>query len=463
MPDQNETDRAVVSAVAALTAWTQGLRWADVSQAARHRAALILCDDFAAMVAAREEPELIAYQNSVARYCGRAEATVFNGGQTKLDRCSAALANGGAADWCELDGGYRPVICHAGLYCLPAVFAEAEASGTARVEDVLIALVCGYETVVRVARAFTFPRLVLHPHGSLAAIGAAASVAKLRGLSAEDTAKAISTAATITVPGPYNHAVEGALVRNVWPGLAAQAGIYAADWVGCGISGRPESLADVYAGIYEAKTDPHELTAGLGERFAVEDGYHKLHACCQYGHSAVEAAMEARARLGDKFDPALVEHIHVDTHWKGRTLDNVQPETTLAAKFSMQHIAAAAVRFGHANAEAFHASTLTDQTMSRLRRTVTIGAFEPEQEWPNDRPARITITLADGREATAECLSARGGSDRPFEPSEILAKIETILGPAYPGAMAAMKPILSLDSQALSGIWGETVSAIVGR
>lgn len=132
------------------------------------------------MVAARHEPELIALRNGVAQSAGPAEATVFDGSNRQLDRYSAALSNGTAADWCELDGGYRPAICHAALYCLPALMAEAEATG-ASLREMLLALVVGYEIVARFARAFVFPVLVLHPHGGLATIGAAAAVAKLRG------------------------------------------------------------------------------------------------------------------------------------------------------------------------------------------------------------------------------------------------------------------------------------------
>ena len=117
------------------------------------------------------------------------------------------------ADWAELDGGYRAVVCHAALYCIPALLAEAEATG-ARLRDLLLALVVGYEVVARTAHAFSFPGLVLHPHGGLATVGAAAAVAKLRGMDAETSAKAIATAATLCLPGPFNHAVSGALIRN---------------------------------------------------------------------------------------------------------------------------------------------------------------------------------------------------------------------------------------------------------
>ena len=56
---------------------------------------------------------------------------------------------------------------------------DAEARG-ATLGEVVRALVIGYEVAGRFARAFPFKKLVLHPHASLAAVGAAAGVAALR-------------------------------------------------------------------------------------------------------------------------------------------------------------------------------------------------------------------------------------------------------------------------------------------
>ena len=72
----------------------QAVSWADLPEDIQRRAALVLLDDFAAMVAARDEPELIGLRAGVARSAGPAEATVFDGGTRRLDRYAAALSNG---------------------------------------------------------------------------------------------------------------------------------------------------------------------------------------------------------------------------------------------------------------------------------------------------------------------------------------------------------------------------------
>lgn len=436
----------VFSELRKLTTWTSALRASDVPDEIRRRAALIFWDDFAAMLAARSEPELQELRAKISESAGRAEATVFDGENDRVDRYSAALGNGSAADWCELDGGFRPVVCHAALYVLPALLAEAEATD-ARMDDVLTALLVGYEIVARVAKAFTFPALNLHPHGGLATIGAAAGVAHLRGHDAELSAQAISTAATMVLPGPFSHAIEGALIRNLWPGHCAQNGLRAVDWAEIGITGTPSSLRNVLCDIMGAEVAPERLSVGLGREWAVTDGYHKMHACCQYGHSTVEAITEA---VGDRRLAAEdIHEIRVETHEKGRKLDNPSPETTLAAKFSIQHIAAATLATGRADADAFHASSLTDPDIAILREKVVIAPYEPEMPPPNDRPAKVTIMLSDGTRLSGECLSARGGHDRPFSYAEIVEKGRLNIAAAYPNAPTQIEPLLEGKADAL--------------
>ena len=432
--------------------------WTDIPEAVQKRAALVMCDDLGAIVAARGEPEVLALHDGIAGSAGAGEATVFNGRGHHLDRYSAALANGCAGDWAELDEGYRRVICHAGVYCLPALLAEAEAE-LHSTQDVLRALVIGYETVARVARVFTFSNLVLHPHGSLAAIGAAAAIASLRRVPQDQAVGAISSAATMVLPGPYTHPIQGSLVRNVWPGVAAQTGLRAVDWSGMGIRGLSSALHDVYADAFGARPDAKQLTEELGAAWAISDGYHKIFACCQYGHATIEATCKLLERVSAK----RIESIHLETHKKAWIMDNPDPATTIAAKFSIQHIAATAAIHGGGDAEAFSSGSLRHPEVAALRQKVTTSPYEPLPDWPNDRPTRVTWTLDDGSTVSEEVLSARGGPDLPFKPDEIRTKIRNIVHVPYPDMSAVTDAILDLDQTTLSQSWRETVRTMTGR
>ena len=239
------------------------------------RAATVLCDDIAAIVAARDEPEVIKLQDRMVSRAGAKESTVFNGRGGKADRFSAAVANGAAADWCELDEGYRRATCHAGLYVIPALIAEAEATG-ASTEDTLRALVLGYEVAARFARAFPPKALVLHPHASLAAIGAAAGVGALRRLDA----KAAQCGADLRLDDGGAGAVSPRRRRRAGAQRMARGGSVVRH-AGCGVGGVRHRRCAAFAvrcvrrGVqFEARGRPVHRRAGrrMGDRGRLPQG-----------------------------------------------------------------------------------------------------------------------------------------------------------------------------------------------
>ena len=442
--------------------WAAALRFEDLPPEVRAGAALVLFDDLAAVVAARGEPELARLQEGLLRSAGAAEATIFRGGRTRADRYTAAVANAVAGDWAELDEGYRVTSCHAGLYILPALLAEAEAEGLAFTE-VLRCLVAAYEVTTRIARGFPTAIRVLHPHALFAAIGAAAAIALARGADGSGLQAAVASAATTVSPGPRNHAGSGALVRNVWPATGTWSGMRAAEWAALGITGLAGSPHDVYTTGLGSECLPGEMTRDLGDVYAITQNFQKLHACCQHLHSTVEAMLDLQQRHGGAFAPDDIAGISVAVHQRALELRATRPATTLAAKFSLPHAAAATAVLGHAGADAFAAETLDDPGIDSVRRKVAIAPFEPALEPPNDRSVRIRLTLRDGRDFDAECLSARGGPDRPFTRAEILAKIDGICDPVYPTLGTAARRAVALEPAFLALSWDRIVAEITAE
>ena len=97
----------------------------------------------------------------------------------------------------------------------PSTYCRSRALN-AQVKDVLRALLIGYEIIAKLAKCFEYENLKLHGHASLAAIGAAAAIGTLRKHTPEMIFKAVNSASTLVSPGPFDHAVKGALIRNTW-------------------------------------------------------------------------------------------------------------------------------------------------------------------------------------------------------------------------------------------------------
>jgi 2-methylcitrate dehydratase PrpD len=252
--------------------WAATIPLAAVPAEAGKRACLVLSDDIAAIVAAATEPEVAAVQEELALSTGNpTAATVLGCRPIRVDRYTAAAANGVAICWTELDAGYRLVACHAGAYILPALLAEAEATG-ALTSDVIASLAVAYEVTARIAHAFPSEPPRVHPHGAFAPLGAAAGVARLRGYAAKDFAAALSCAMTMSHAGPYSHAPAGALARNAWTATGAWAGYRAADWARLGIAGVAETVFDVMATCYGHACMPDRLTSELQTSWAICSG-----------------------------------------------------------------------------------------------------------------------------------------------------------------------------------------------
>ncbi len=444
-----------------LIAWAAQAARQTLPEAARRRAAIILADDLGAMVAGSVEPQVAASRALFEASACAKEATVFAPGAPRLDRHSAAAANGMAITWCELDEGFRNASCHAGAYALPALLAEAEARRQS-VEEILRSLAVAYEVTTRFALALPFPAFTVHPHAAFATLGAAAGAGLARGLGVEALAAALTGAASMSFAGPFDTAVEGSLVRNAWTSAGAWIGLRAAEWAQAGIGGGAATIHDVFAGSYGTKVRPEALDEGLGERWSVENGYHKIFACCQYAHTAVEASLELVAR---KAAPraADIEEIVVETGPGGLALTTVEPETVLAAKFSIPHAVAAAATLGTAGARAFTQGTLHDEGIAALRRRVKLAPYPEVGPWPKDRPARVTWRLRDGSEQSALRESARGGADQPFDEATLRAKLGENAGGVFPAAAALLWKIVEGDERMARRPWDEVVREMTAK
>jgi len=249
-------------------------------------------------------------------------------------------------------------------------------------------------------------------------------------------------------------------VRNVWAGVGARAGMNVVDWAAAGIAGSPGSLYDVYCTVLRGGFRPEALTEGLGASWAVTQGYTKMYACCQHLHAAVEAVLDIRAMVWEK-GVDKVEGVHVLTHDLALPLQNPRPHNTLSAKFSMSHAVAAALLSGQGGASAFHSSTVSDAAMQALRERVTMAPWpDPIPPAPNDRPARVEVRFTDGSMLVGECLSARGGADRPFAPEELMEKIRQLTARTYPALAEVAARVIEGGSPLASRPWPETVRAM---
>src|SRR5206468_9054260 len=219
------------------------------------------------------------------------------GDRGKSDAFWAALTNATAGVALEVDEGSRLGGGHPAIHVVPAALAVAEErrlDGRRLLESV----VAGYEVGSRIGGATT-ARANVHSHGTWGTISTAVAVAKLGGASAETVRAVMNLAASMSPANTWTPALEGATIRNLYPGRSAWQGLLAVELQACGFTSLDDAPSDVYGTILADAYDPKLAVAGLdalgrGEPYRIEQNYYKLHACCRYNHFALDALATLR-------------------------------------------------------------------------------------------------------------------------------------------------------------------------
>lgn len=383
-----------------------------------------LLDTLGVTVAGAVTPELRAL--AVAWAPAPGPARILGAGRDATTEAAAYL-NGVASVCLDLDEGNKYARGHPATHVLPALLAlaqERRASGP----DLAAAFLAGHEVASRFGRA-TRLRPEVHPHGNWGIPGAAAACARLIGLDDEQAAGAIDAAAAMVLASPWPAATEGDLVRNAWMGSAALSGLAAARMAAAGLA-RVTGLAATTLGRTLGSFDPSELTDDLGERFDLGTGYSKRHASCSYTHPPADAVLDLLA-ANPSLRAGQIRGVVVETYPIAATLDGTRTDTRLAAMFSIPYVVAAVLAHGHAGPDAFDDARRADPDVRRLMHATSVRASEEHAaRLPDERGARVTLTLHDGSSLAAEVPNPIGDTAyHPFGLPEIRAKLSGLLPP----------------------------------
>src|SRR5204863_70738 len=167
-----------------------------------------------------------------------------------------------------------------------------------------------------------------------------------------------------------------------------------------------EALGQLVGGGF----DPDHVAEDLGGSWHMTRNYFRLYACCNPIHPALDCLAAVLAELRPR--PEEVERIEIATYRFASVMRNPDPPNYFASKYSLPHAAAAMVVRGGAGFAQLDDSALADPQITALRHRVHI-AEDPAMSAlaPKLRPARVTVTLTDGRQAMQARESHRGDFD----------------------------------------------------
>lgn len=409
-----------------LAAFAAGLNFEDIPDAAVQHAKLCLLDGIGVCLHGAALPWTGMVQDMVIAEGGNAQASIWARGQ-KTSWSQAVLANSTAGHAFEMDDIHMDSVMHPNSITVPIALGYAEMHGGLCGRDVLTAMIAGYEVGTRVGNAATTQLFLngFHPQGTTGTFAAGATAGRLLGLDAGRMQHALGTAGSMAAG--LMAAQEGAMVKRLHCGRAAQGGVHAALLAARGFTGISDVLEAPYGGFlssFSREPDIGRLTAGLGRDWEVLRVGFKMYPSVTSIHSALDALqMLMREHRLTADDIAAIEvgvgHMtYVHTAWP------YQPAGVTAAQMNLFFGLATMARGLDAGVADYVEQTLADPALLDFMRRIT--AFDDPAINARGRAARhacrMTITTQAGTTLHREIFERRGSPENPVGRAAIEAK-----------------------------------------
>ena len=419
-----------------LAAHLAAMQGRPLAQATRDRLAQAMLDWFTAGWSAIGMAGATAlHRLAAASMPGQGPAPVFGG--PSLQPLAAGFANAGIAHLREIDDAHRAAMLHPGVVAISPVMALA-ATQPLPMRRAADAIIAGYE----VARRGGELRGRRHPAGSPATatagcVGAAAASAVALGLPQAQLHHAMGIAATQSAGLWQLVDDEAHESKSLHPAFAVRNGMMAAWAAQAGFPGA-RAFVTGRRGLYALLQGDGPLAALDGELDAPErlnTATIKAWPCCAQLFTPLDAARE----IMDRHRPAPHEIESVDVtifphalkiagvHW---------PSKPAETAFCLRYVMATLLLSGRLGIEDMETPDLHSPTLLALAERVHVATDDGfQQAFPRKRPARVTITMQDGRSFSSLRELRRGDPEDPFDWPQLQARMRAFV-PAMTDAQA---------------------------
>jgi 2-methylcitrate dehydratase PrpD len=277
-----------------------------------------------------------------------------------------------------------------------------------------------------------------HAPGTTGPFGAATAAGRLMGLDAGKMTNALGVAGSCAGGLlEFAHAGNGAMVKRLHMGRAAEGGVLAASLAAQGFTGPTSVLEGEYGflRVFCNEWDMAELTHGLGKDYFTLDIMLKRYACHITAHNPVEATLDLRNE--HKFTAADVVSIGIAANARMAERNNIAaPDDKMMAQYSVPFCVALSLYRDARDPRSFDDAVIHDRAILDLTaRTKLTGA--PGQSGL-DPTATVTIRLKDGREVSRTVTSYKGTPERPLDRAELREKFLLLTRHLDRGRMEAM-------------------------
>jgi len=209
-------------------------------------------------------------------------------------------------------------------------------------------------------------------------------------------------------------------------GNAARNGVMAAILAGKGFTSHAaafEGNNGFYASFGRALPTDFAPFGDLGKRWdLVEIGFQtKYYPCGGRGHTAIEAALMLRDKIGSRIGEIGNIHCLVSPS-SAKRINTNYPHDVEAAKFSAAYVIAYSLVHGIPKIKAFTPEALKDPRVQAMAKLVTAGADATLPDAFGESPSILKITLKDGQTFEQRRDYATGSAKIPLTPAQLEEK-----------------------------------------
>ncbi len=409
-----------------LAAFASGLTFASIPSAVVRHAKQCLLDGIGVCLYGAALPWTRMVQDLAIAEGGTGAVPVW-GCRQRTSWSQAVLANSTAGHAFEMDDMHRDSVLHPNSITVPIALGYAEMRGGLAGRDVLAAIIAGYEVGTRVGNAATTQLFLngFHPQGTTGVFAAAATAGKLHGLGAVEMQHALGIAGSLG--SGLMAAQEGAMVKRLHAGRAAQSGVYAALLAREGFTGITDVLEAGYGGFLSTlsrEPDIGRLTSGLGRDWETLNVGFKMYPSVTSIHAALDALKEIMGANGLTAEDIAAIEVGVGHMTFVHTAWEYKPAGITAAQMNMYFGLATMARGLDVAPADYVADRLADPALLDFMRRITV--HEDPQIEAMGRPARhacrMTVITRTGTQFRSAVYDRRGSPENPVDQHALQAK-----------------------------------------
>jgi 2-methylcitrate dehydratase PrpD len=223
---------------------------------------------------------------------------------------------------------------------------------------------------------------------------------------------------------------DGVISKRLGAGFAARSAVLGAFLAADGLTGTRRTL-EGNAGLFalyerdEVKTDL--ITKDLGKHWRITEYSFKPYPCCRCNHTPIGLGIQLREQGVKPSDVRSVEIGMGNVNWLtvGEPYD-VRRDSVVHAQFNASYTFARALTDARVDLRSFQKPAISDPAIVALAAKVR-AVDDPAIDPTAIEPARVTVTLNDGRVVEVKSDTVKGSPQEPMSEDELLAKFRDCL------------------------------------